>query len=120
MSERWVMSTNVELDKGGAKGGAVELWERRADGGLRFGLKVESLSCILRVGERQSVGLRFGGRRRQRKEKAESCMWWNSRAIYRVLEKFYFAFIFLFLVLEKFFFFVFIVFFVFIYFLILC
>ena len=72
VSERWVMSTNVELDKGGAKeGGAVELWERRADGGLRFGLKVESLSYILSVG--------------------------NGKAVYRVLEK-YFAFMFLFLV----------------------
>ena len=34
------------------RGGAVELWERRTDGGLRFGLKVELLSCVLRVGER--------------------------------------------------------------------
>ena len=38
--------TNIELEKGGAgEGGAVELWERRIDGGLRFGLN-------LRVGER--------------------------------------------------------------------
>ena len=35
VSERWVAPTNVKLEKGGA----VELWERRADGGLRFGLK---------------------------------------------------------------------------------
>ena len=43
--------TNMELEKGGAgEGGAVELWERRTDGGLRFGLKVEPLSCDLRVG----------------------------------------------------------------------
>ena len=50
------MPTNMELEKGGAEeGGAVELWERRTDGGLRFGLKVEPLSCDLRVGERQSV-----------------------------------------------------------------
>ena len=64
VSERWVAA------KGGAeKGGAVELWERRADGGLRFRLKVEPLSWILHVGERQRVGLHFGGRRRQRKEK---------------------------------------------------
>ena len=70
VSERWVASTNVELEKGGAgEGGAVELWERRADGGLRFGLKVEPLSYVLCVGEWQSVGLHFGGRRRQRKEK---------------------------------------------------
>ena len=48
VSERWVAPTNVELEKGGA----VELWERRTDGGLRFGLKVELLSCVLRVGER--------------------------------------------------------------------
>ena len=41
----------MELEKGGAReGGAVELWERRTDGGLRFGLKVEPLSCDLRVG----------------------------------------------------------------------
>ena len=71
VSERWVVSTNIELEKGGAReGGVVELWERRANGGLRFRLKVEPLSCVLRVGERQSVGLCFGGRRRQRKEKA--------------------------------------------------
>ena len=49
------------------------------------------------------MGLHFGGRRRQRKEKAENCMRGNDRAIYRVLEKFYFAFIFLFMVLEFFF-----------------
>ena len=48
VSERWVAPTNVELEKGGA----VELWERRTDGGLRFRLKVELLSCVLRVGER--------------------------------------------------------------------
>ena len=42
MSERWAMPTNVEQEKGSAgEGGAVELWERRTDGGLRFGLKVE-------------------------------------------------------------------------------
>ena len=70
LSERWAVPTKLELEKGGAgEGGAVELWERRADGGLRFGLKVELLSCILHVGERQSLGLHFGGRRRQRKEK---------------------------------------------------
>ncbi|KAL0001981.1 hypothetical protein SO802_015762 [Lithocarpus litseifolius] len=68
MSERWVALTNVELEKGGdEEGGAVKLWKRRIDGGLRFRLKVELLSCVLRVGERQTVGLRFG-----RKEKAES------------------------------------------------
>ena len=50
---RWVASTNIELEKGGArKGGAVELLERRIDGGLHFGLKVEPLSCVLHVGER--------------------------------------------------------------------
>ena len=75
VSERWVAPTNVELEKGGAgKGGAVELCERRTDGGLRFGLKVEPLSCVLRVGERESMGLRFGGRKRQKNEKAESCV----------------------------------------------
>ena len=37
VSERWVAPTNVELKKGGAReGGAVKLWERRADNGLRF------------------------------------------------------------------------------------
>ena len=42
VSERWVVPTNVEREKGSAgEGGAVELWERRTDGGLRFGLKVE-------------------------------------------------------------------------------
>ena len=42
VSERWVALTNVELKKGGAReGGAVELWERRTDDGLHFGLKVE-------------------------------------------------------------------------------
>ena len=52
MSERWVMPTNIELEKGGVReGGAIELWERRTDGGLHFGLKVEPLSCDLRVGE---------------------------------------------------------------------
>ena len=67
MSERWVVPTNVELEKGGAReGGVVELGERMINGGLCFGLKVEALSCVLRVGERQSVGLHFGGRRRQR------------------------------------------------------
>ena len=55
MSERWVMPTNIELEKGGVReGGAIELWERRTDGGLHFGLKVEPLSCDLRVGEQQS------------------------------------------------------------------
>ena len=45
MSERWVVPTNVELEKGGAReGGAVELWERRTAGGLRFGLLV---ACVL-------------------------------------------------------------------------
>ena len=48
-----------------------------------------------------------------RKEKAESCVWGNGRAIYRVLEKFYFAFMFFFLVFENFFFFFFFVFMVF-------
>ena len=53
VSERWVALTNVELEKRGAgEGGAVELWERRTDGSLRFGLKVEPLSCVLCVGER--------------------------------------------------------------------
>ena len=67
VSERWVMPTNVELEKGGAReGGVVELGERMIDGGLCFGLKVEALSCVLHVGERQSVGLHFGGKRRQR------------------------------------------------------
>ena len=48
--------TNMELEKGGAReGGAVKLWERRTDGGLHFGLKVEPLSCDLHVGEWQSV-----------------------------------------------------------------
>ena len=52
VSERWVALTNVELEKGGAReGGTVELQERRTDDGLHFGLKVEPLSCILRVGE---------------------------------------------------------------------
>ena len=42
MSERWAVPTNVEREKGSAgEGGVVELWERRTDGGLRFGLKVE-------------------------------------------------------------------------------
>ena len=55
VSERWAVPTNVEWEKGSAReGGAVELWERRTDGGLRFGLKVEPLSCVLRVGEWQS------------------------------------------------------------------
>ena len=50
------MLTNMELEKGGAReGGVIELWERRTDGGLRFGLKVEPLSCNLHVGERYSV-----------------------------------------------------------------
>ena len=41
----------MELEKDGAgEGEAVELWERRTDGGLRFGLKVEPLSCDLLVG----------------------------------------------------------------------
>ena len=67
VSERWVMPTNVELEKGGAReGGVVELGERMIDGGLCFGLKVEALSCVLHVGERQSVGRHFGGKRRQR------------------------------------------------------
>ena len=47
------------------------MWERRTDGGLRFGLKVEPLSCVLRVGERESMGLRFGGRKRQKNEKGQ-------------------------------------------------
>ena len=67
MSERWIVPTNVELEKGGARvGRVIKLGERMIDGGLCFGLKVEALSCVLRVGERQSVGLHFGGRRRQR------------------------------------------------------
>ena len=42
VSERWAVPTYVEREKGSArKGGAVELWERRTNGGLRFGLKVE-------------------------------------------------------------------------------
>ena len=93
--ERWVALTNVELEKGGAgEGGTVELWERRADGGLRFGLKVEPLSCVLRVGERQSAFWR-----KEKAEEGKGCVWGNGRAVYRVLEK-YFAFMFLFLVLE--------------------
>ena len=97
VSERWAVPTNVEREKGSAgEGGAVELWERRTNGGLRFGLKVEPLSCVLRVGERQSVGLRFRGRRRQKKEKAESCVWGNGRAIYRVLEKLFYIYVFIF------------------------
>ena len=65
MSERWVMPTNIELEKGGVReGGAIELWERRTDGGLHFGLKVEPLSCDLCVGNNRA-GMRFGGRRRQ-------------------------------------------------------
>ena len=56
VSERWVVPTNIVLKKGGVgEGGAVELWERRIDGGLCFGLKVEPLSCDLCVGERWSV-----------------------------------------------------------------
>ena len=48
--------TNIKLEKGGAReGGAVELWERKTDGGLYFGLKVEPLSCDLCAGEGQSV-----------------------------------------------------------------
>ena len=47
------MPTNIELEKGGAReGGVVVLGERRIDGGLCFGLKVEALSCVLCVGER--------------------------------------------------------------------
>ena len=42
VSERWAVPTNVEREKGSAReGGAVELWERRTNGGLHFGLKVE-------------------------------------------------------------------------------
>ena len=56
MSERWVALTNIDLEKGCAgEGGAVELWERKTDGGLHFGLKQEPLSCDLRVGEWQRV-----------------------------------------------------------------
>ena len=56
MSERWVAPTNIELEKGGAgEGGAVKLWKRRTDGGLRFGRKVEPLRCDLCVGEQQSA-----------------------------------------------------------------
>ena len=66
VSERWVAPTNVELEKGGVgEGGAVDLWERRTNGGLCFGLKVEPLSCDLRVGEQQSWYAFW------RKEKAE-------------------------------------------------
>ena len=46
----------MELEKGGAgEGGVVELWERRTNGGLHFGLKVEPLSYDLHVGEQQSL-----------------------------------------------------------------
>ena len=39
VSERWVALINIDLEKGGAgEGGAVELWERKTDGGLHFGL----------------------------------------------------------------------------------
>ena len=80
MSERWVAPTNVELEKGGAKeGGAIE---------MRF-------AC----GGTAEYGSAFW-----RKERAESYVWGNGRAVYWDLEKFYFAFMFLFLVLEKFFF----------------
>ena len=49
-------ANKYELEKGGAgEGGAVELWERRTDGGLHFGLKVESLRCDFRVGEWKSM-----------------------------------------------------------------
>ena len=72
------------------------MWERRTDGGLRFGLKVEPLSCVLRVGERERMGLRFGGRKRQKNEKAESCVWGNSRAKYQVLEKLFCIYVFIF------------------------
>ena len=42
----------MELEKGGAgEGGVIELCERRTDGGLHFGLKVEPLSYELHVGE---------------------------------------------------------------------
>ena len=75
------------------------MWERRADGGLRFGLKVEPLSCVLRVGER-----RYAFWRKEKAKEGKGCMWGNGRAVYKVLEK-YFAFMFLFLVLEFFFFF---------------
>ena len=97
VSERWVAPTNVELEKGGVgEGGVVDLWERRTNGGLCFGLKVEPLSCVLRVGEQQSVDLRFGGRKRQKNEKAESCVWGNSKAKYRVLEKLFCIYVFIF------------------------
>ena len=53
VSERWVALINIDLEKGGAgEGGAIDLWERRTNGGLCFGLKVEPLSCVLCVGER--------------------------------------------------------------------
>ena len=65
MSERWIVPTNVELEKGGARvGRVIKLGERIIDGGLCFGLKVEALSCVLHVGEQQSVGLHFGERKR--------------------------------------------------------
>ena len=83
MSERWVVPTNVELEKGGAReGGVVELGERMIDGGLCFGLKVEALSCFFACGGTAERGSAFW-----RKEKAESCVWGNGRAIYRVLER---------------------------------
>ena len=84
MSERWVALTNVELEKGGA----VEL--RFACGG--------TIEC----------GSAFW-----RKEKAKNCVWGNGRAIYRVLEKFYFAFIFFIFGFRKGFFFFFVFIFIF-------
>ena len=42
------------------------------------------------------MGLRFGGRKRQKNEKAESCVWGNSRAKYQVLEKLFCIYVFIF------------------------
>ncbi|KAL0009220.1 hypothetical protein SO802_010722 [Lithocarpus litseifolius] len=79
-----MVPTNVELEKGGVgEGGAVELWERRADGGLRFGLirlKVEPLSCVLLLGnDRAWIYVLEEGEGRAR----EGCVLGNGRAVYR-------------------------------------
>ena len=73
VSERWVAPTNVELEKGGAgESGAVDLWERRTNGGLCFGLKVEPLSCVLRWGNGRVwiCVLEEGKDRRMRRQRA--------------------------------------------------